>query len=82
MNEGVPKLILKRFVSKFSYIVWSILSIFIFTLLLGLIMYFLSTYDCPARRALGYAVSPRKSAANRFFRHPWKQDCEAKGENP
>jgi hypothetical protein len=79
----VLKLIVKRLAHKLGYGIWSgWLSIVVFTLLLGLAMYLLSSYECPVRRALGFPLSRSKDVATGFYEHPWEQDCEAKTENP
>jgi hypothetical protein len=80
---SVLRLILKRFALKLGYAIWSgWLSILVFTLLLGLIMYLLTSYECPVRRALGFPLSRSKDVATGFYEYPWEQDCEAKTGNP
>jgi hypothetical protein len=77
------RLILKRFVLKLSDRIWSgWLSMILFVFLLGLIMYVLSFYECPVRRALGYPLSRSKNVATAFYAHPWEQDCEGNSAKP
>jgi hypothetical protein len=79
----VQKLILKRFALKLGDRIWSgWLSMIVFTLLLGLILYLLSSYECPVRRALGYPLSRSKNVATAFYAHPWEQDCETNDVKP
>jgi hypothetical protein len=66
MNAIVLKLILKRFAGKLGYRIWALLSVFLFTILFGLIMYLLNSYECPVRRALGYPLSRSKNVATAF----------------
>jgi hypothetical protein len=83
MNVTVVKLIAKRFVRKLGYSIWSSwLSFFVFILLLGLLMYLLSSYECSVRRALGYPLSRSRDVATAFYEHPWEQDCEANQVKP
>lgn len=79
----VLKLILKRFTLKLADRIWSgWLSMIVATLLLGLIMYVFSSYECPIRHALGYPLSRSQNPATAFYAHPWEQDCEAYDVNP
>jgi hypothetical protein len=79
----VLKLILKRFALKLGDRIWSgWLSMIVFTLLLGLILYLFSSYECPVRRALGYPLSRSKNVATALYAHPWEQDCEANDVKP
>jgi hypothetical protein len=83
MNATVLRLIIKRFALKLTYGIWSSwLSLIVFTLLLGLLMYLLSDYECPIRRALGYPLSRIEKLATAFYPHPWEQDCEANDMKP
>jgi hypothetical protein len=82
MDATVLKLIVKRFALGLGYRTWGWLSIFLFALLLGLVMYLLSSYECPIRRALGYPLSPSKNPATAFYPHAWEQDCEANSAKP
>ena len=83
MNVTVLKLILRRFVRKLGYSIWSgWLSFFVFIFLLSLILYLLSSYECPVRRALGFPLSRSKDVATAFYEAPWEQDCEANGVKP
>jgi hypothetical protein len=83
MNETVLKLILKRFFRKLGYEIWgSWLALMIFVAVLSLILYLLSSYECPVRRALGFPLSRSKDVATAFYEAPWEQDCEAKGAKP
>jgi hypothetical protein len=76
-------LILKRFALKLSDRIWrGWLSMIVFVLLLGLIMYVLSAYECPGRRALGYPLSRSDRVATAFYAHPWEQNCEANDVKP
>ena len=78
MNTTVVKLIVKRFATKLVYAIWSSwLSVLIFTLLLGLLMYALSDLECPIRRALGFPLDRSKDPATAFHPHPREQDCTA-----
>ena len=80
---SLPKLILKRLALKLGYRIWSgWLSIVVFTVLLGLIMYLLRSYECPVRRALGFPLSRSEKVATGIYQHPWEQDCVAKTVNP
>ena len=82
-NLTVLKLIFKRFVSGLANEIWSRwLSMLLFVLLLGLALYFLSPYECPVRRALGFPLSRSKDVATAFYGHPWEQDCEADSREP
>lgn len=79
----VLKLILKRFVSGLAYQIWSRwLSMVVILLFLALILYFLSSYECPVRRALGFPQSRSENVATAFYAHPWEQDCEAGDTKP
>ena len=79
----VLKLILKRFVSGLAYQIWSRwLSMIVFIFLLALALYFLSSYECPVRRALGLPLSRSEDVATAFYAHPWEQDCEADNKKP
>jgi hypothetical protein len=83
MNVTVLKLILKRFALQLGYGIWSgWLSILVFTLLLCLILYLLSSYECPVRRALGIHSPRSENVATAFYEHPWEQNCEANDVKP
>jgi hypothetical protein len=80
---SVAKLILKRFISKLGYEIWrSWLALMIFIAVLSLILYLLSSYECPVRRALGFPLARSKDAATAFYGSPWEQNCEAPGATP
>jgi hypothetical protein len=75
MSENVLKLILRRFALKLGDRIWSgWLSALLFTLFLGLLMYVLSDYECPIRRALGYPTE-KQSSYSVFF-HLREHNCE------
>ena len=83
LNMTVLKLILKRFVSGLAYAIWSNwLSMVVFLVLLGLALYFLSSYECPIRRALGFPLSRSEDVVTGFYEHPWEQNCEADIKKP
>lgn len=83
MKATVLKLIAKRFVLQLGYKIWSgWLSIIVFTLLLGLILYLLSSYECPIRHALRYPLSRSENVITGFYEHPWEQDCQANDVKP
>ena len=82
-NVTVLKLILKRFARKLGYSIWSSwLALLVFLVVLCLILYLLSSYECPVRRALGYPLSRSKNVATGFYERPWEQDCEATDGKP
>ncbi len=75
---NVLKLILKRFTRKLGYSLWSTwISFFVFAALLCVVLYLLSPYECPIRRALGLPLSRSENVATGFYEHPWEQNCEA-----
>lgn len=83
MNATVLKLILKRFAPKLGYRIWAgWLSMLVFILLLSLILYLISSYECPIRRALGFPLSRSKDVATAFHPHSWEQDCRASDVKP
>ena len=83
MNATVLKRIVKRFARKLAYTIWSSwLSVLVFGLLLGLLMYALSDYECPIRRALGFPLDRSENPATAFHPHPWEQDCTAATGQP
>jgi hypothetical protein len=83
MKATVLKLIVKRLAVGIASRIWSgWLSVIVFGLLLGLIMYLLVSYECPVRRALGYPLSRSKNVATAFYAHPWEQNCEADSVRP
>jgi len=83
MNLTVLKLILRRFVRQLGYSIWSSwLSLLVFLVVLSLILYLLSSYECPVRRALGFPLSRSKDVATAFYEAPWEQDCEAVSAKP
>jgi len=78
-NLSVLKLILKRLVLKLGYAIWeSWFSFVVFILLISVLLYLISAYECPVRRALGFPLSRSKDVATGFYEHPWERDCEAK----
>jgi hypothetical protein len=82
-ERNCSRLILKRFAVGLGYHIWSgWLSIIVFSLLLGLVMYLVSFYECPIRRALGYPLSRSENVATGFYEHPWEQDCQANNVRP
>jgi hypothetical protein len=83
MNATVLKLIVRRLGVGLVGRIWSgWLSIIVFGLLLGLIMYLFVSYECPVRRALGFPLSRSKNVATAFYAHPWEQNCEADSAKP
>jgi len=76
---GVLRLILKRLVHKVGYSIWKEwLSFIVFGLVLVLIMYLISSYECPVRRALGYPLSRTENVPS----HGWEQNCETESAKP
>ena len=75
----ILKLVVKRFVLKIGYSIWNQwLSLVVFGALMVLILYLISPYECPVRRALGYPLSRSESVPS----HAWEQRCEANGVKP
>jgi hypothetical protein len=76
---GVLRLILKRLVHKLGYRIWNgWLSFIVFGLVLVLIMYLISSYECSVRRALGYPLSRTKNMPS----HGWERNCETESVKP
>jgi hypothetical protein len=82
MNTTVLKLILRRIALKVGYRLWSLVSIIMFLILLGFVMYAIRDYECPVRRALGLPPSRSDNVATAFHPHPWEQNCEAPSVKP
>jgi hypothetical protein len=83
MSQTVFRRILKRFAVGLGYQIWSRwLSLIVFTLLVALVMYLVSSYECPIRRALGYPLSLSENVVTGFYEHPWEQDCLANNVKP
>ena len=79
-NLTVLKLIFMRVVGKFGYSIWeSWLALFVFLFLLSGLLYLISAYECPLRRALGFPLSRSQDATGAFYYgRLWEQDCQAK----
>lgn len=74
---GILKLILKRFTRKLAYNLWSTwISLLVFAALFCVVLYLLSHYECPVRRALGLSLSRSEEVATALA-PGWEQDCEA-----
>jgi hypothetical protein len=77
MNSTVLKLILKRFVGQFSQRMLAYFIVpLIFIFLLCLIMYVLTRYECPVRRAVGYP-SEKPPGYRTYIRYYWEHNCDS-----
>jgi hypothetical protein len=82
-NGTVLKLILRRIARNLGYSIWTNwLGLLVFLFISSLILYLLSAYECPVRRALGFPLSRSQDVATAFYESPWEQDCEVKDAKP